>query len=107
MMKVQNLSQLKKALQCGAEYCMVAHRIHPEYIGLVRVVNKVQTNCVYSKIKDQPDHKYSQYNGGLGIRMDFMKTSHYEFGDTVKVYCKSNDKTTPDFEFEILKAGTN
>lgn len=107
MMKIQNLSQLKKALQLGAEYRMVAHRIHPEYIGLVRVVNKVQTNCVYSKIKDQPDHKYSQYNGGLGIRMDFMKTSHYEFGDTVKVYCKSNDKTKPDFEFEILKSGSN
>ena len=107
MMKVQNLSQLKKALQIGAEYRMIAHRIHPEYIGFVRVVNKVQTNCVYSKIKDQPEHKYSQYKGGLGIRMDFLKTSHNEIGDTVKVYCKSNDKTTQDFEFEILKTGTN
>lgn len=107
MMKVQNLSQLKKALQLGAEYRIIAHRIHPEYIGLVRVVNKVQTNCVYSKIKDQPDHKYSQYNGGLGIRMDFEKPAHYEFGDTVKFYCNPNDKTTPDFEFEILNAGSN
>ena len=31
----------------------------------------------------------------------------YEFGDTVKFYCNPNDKTTPDFEFEIFKPGSN
>ena len=103
MIKVQNVSQLKKALQVGAEYRIVSHRVHPEYVGLIRVVNKVQTNCVYSKIKDQPDHIYSVINHGLGVRSDFLKNSHYEFGDTVKVYLDPNDKSVPSYEFEILK----
>lgn len=103
MIKVQNVSQLKKALQVGAEYRVIAHSIHPKYVGLVRVVNKVQTNCVYSKIKDDPEHEYSLCNNGLGVRTDFEKPSCYEFGDTVKVYCNPNDKSVPSYEFEILK----
>ena len=103
MIKVQNVSQLKKALQVGAEYRVVSHRIHPEYVGHIRVVNKVQTNCVYSKIKDQPDHEYSLFNHGLGVRTDFEKLSCYEFGDTVKVYLDKSNSDVPSYEFEILR----
>lgn len=105
MIRVQNVSQLKRALQIGAEYRVIAHRVHPEYVGLVRVVTKVQTNCVYSRIKDQPDHICSVINRGLGVRTDFEKLSCYEFGDTVKVYFNPNDKSVPSYEFEILKSG--
>ncbi len=102
MVKIQNLSQLKKALQVGAEYTMVAHKNRPDCVGLIRVVNAVQSNCVYCKIKNQPVHPYSNMNGGLGIRMDFEKSSHYEFGNTVKFYL-SSDKSSPFYEFVVLK----
>lgn len=105
MVTVKNVSQLKKALQKGAEYRVIAHRVHPEYVGLVRVVNKVQTNCVYSKIKDQPEHRYSVINYGLGVRTDFLKPDNYEFGDTVKVFLDKGNRAEPSYEFEILKSG--
>ncbi len=45
----------------------MAHQYHPDIVGLTRVVTKVQTNGFYSKIKDQPDHKWSTCNQGLGF----------------------------------------
>lgn len=59
---VKNLAHLKRLLQKGATYRITAHRIHPKYVGLIREVNIVQTNAVYSKIKDQPEHPYSKSN---------------------------------------------
>jgi len=103
--KVKNLAHFKKLMQLGTEYRIVAHHIHPEYAGLVRVVTKVQKNCVYSKIKDQPEHEYSLVNNGMGIRMDFEKVSQYAFGDTVKVFIRRGDERIPALELEIMKIG--
>ena len=103
--QVNNLAHFKKLMQLGTEYRIVTHHLHPEYAGLIRVVTKVQKNCVYSKIKDQPEHKYSLVNNGLGIRMDFEKASQYAFGDTVKVFIRRGDERIPAFELEIMKIG--
>ena len=96
---VNNLAHLKRLLQPGAQYRVLRHAIHPDYVGLTRVVSTVQNNAVYSKIKDQPTHHLSACNYGKGVRTDFGKASQYRFGDTVEVMDK-NGKFM--YEFEVL-----
>lgn len=100
---VKTLAHLKHLLQVGAEYRIIAHTIHPEYIGMTRIVSKVQYNAVYCKIKGQPNHRLSLCNNGLGVRTDFEKASQYEFGETVKVFSNSKDGPTLMYEFEVLE----
>lgn len=45
--KVKNLAHLKRLMRLGTEYCTPINYNHPKYNGLIRVVSKVQTNCVY------------------------------------------------------------
>ena len=97
---VKNLSHLKRLLQKGAEFSSVAHAYHPEYIGLIRVVDSVQSKAVYSKIKGQPEHKFSMYNFGKGLRTDFEKADRYIFGNTVKVLDGGGNII---YEFEVLE----
>ncbi len=96
---VKNLAHLKKLLKKGAEVRTVAHAYHPDYIGLIRVVDSVQTNAVYSKVKGQPEHKISLYNGGKGLRTNFEKADRYIFGNTVKIL---NPDGKQIYEFEVL-----
>lgn len=98
--KIKNLAHLKKVLQEGAEYKILDHKNHKDAIGLIRKISVVQSNAVYSRIKDQPDHKYSVCNSGMGLRMDFGKASNYIFGDTVKYLHKSSDDVL--YEFVVL-----
>ena len=59
---IRNLADLKRHIRLGTELVATAHQYHPDIVGLTRVVTKVQTNGFYSKIKDQPDHKWSTCN---------------------------------------------
>jgi len=97
---VKNLAHLKRLLQKGATYRITAHSIHPKYVGLIREVNIVQTNGIYSKIKDQPEHPYSKSNYDKGVYTPFEKASRYIFGDTVSVLDKSGNVM---YEFEVLE----
>ena len=101
-MKINNLAHLKRALHEDAEFRIIRNRKHPETIRLVRRVNKTQTNAVYTVIKDDPENFNSRCNGGSGLRMDFEKSSHYHFGDTVSVFSVPGDKTSLMYEFEVL-----
>lgn len=96
---VNNLAHLKRLFQVGAQYRTLRHAIHPDYVGLIRVVSTVQGNAVYSKIKDQPNHRLSNCNHGKGVRTDFEKASRYRFGDTVEVLDKKGEFM---YEFEVL-----
>lgn len=84
-MKIENLTQLKKALSKGTVIEVVKHELHPAWAGF-RVVNVVQSNCVYVQLYKQPEHLFSKYNGGRGIRMDFAPAAHYVFDDPVAWY---------------------
>lgn len=98
--KVKNLTHLKRLLQPGAQYRTLRHAIHPDYVGLIRVVSTVHGNAVYCKIKDQPDHKLSKCNYGKGVRTDFEKASRYRFGDTVMV---TDALGRFMYEFEVIE----
>ena len=83
---VKNLADFKRHIQPGTEILMKSHSVHPDLIGLTRVVTKVQTNGFYSVIKGQPKNKWSVCNGGNGIRQDFEPASCYRFnGNSIQI----------------------
>ena len=101
---IGSLAALKRAIKPGAELMATYHSKHPEIVGLVRVVTEVQTNGFYSKIKDQPDHKYSAFNYGRGFRSDFEKASNYQFeGSTVRVLDARKGDGSVLCEFEVYE----
>ena len=99
-MKITNLSQLKKALQEGAEFKIIEHYVRPECNGQIRIVKKRQTNGFYSVVKGDPDNRFSKANGGMGSWCEFGKASEWTFVEHVdNVYTCIFAGT---FEIEIL-----
>ena len=78
-LRIKSLADLKRRIEVGTELVATYHKKHPDLVGLTRVVTQVQTNGFYSKIKDQPHHRWSVCNGGMGFRSDFEKASAYRF----------------------------
>ena len=99
---VKNLAELKRFIQPGVEFKTLSQKNHPDLVGLTRVVTTVQTVCFYSKIKDQPNSRFSTDNGGKGFRTDFAKADAYIFdGTTVKVKDTRNKDRGVIYEFEF------
>lgn len=85
-LQIKSLADLKRRIEVGTELVATFHKKHPDLVGLTRVVTQVHTNCFYSKIKDQPDHRWSACNGGTGFRSDYGKASAYRFdGSKIRV----------------------
>lgn len=80
--KIENLSQLKKALTPGTKFQIVEHFIRPEHNGEIRTVTKLQTNAIYSNIPEQPDNKINSTNNGLGYWFEFGKAKEWTFTET-------------------------
>lgn len=83
-LRIKNLADLKRHIKLGTELVATSHQYHPDIVGLTRVVTKVQTNGFYSKIKDQPDHKWSTCNNGVGFWSPYNKAGAYRF-DSFKI----------------------
>ena len=99
---IKNLSELKRFIQPSVEFKTLSQKNHPDLVGLTRVVTTVQTVCFYSKIKDQPNSRFSTDNGGKGFRTDFAKADAYIFdGTTVKVKDTRNKDRGVIYEFEF------
>ena len=99
---IKNLAELKHFIQPGVEFKTLSQKNHPDLVGLTRVVTTVQTVCFYSKIKDQPNSRFSTDNGGKGFRTDFAKADAYIFdGTTVKVKDTRNKDRGVIYEFEF------
>ena len=66
---VRNLAHLNSLMTTGRCFCVISHKFRKDVEGLIRVVWHVQKNAVYSKIKDQPNHKYSlcNYESGKAV----------------------------------------
>ena len=98
----KNLAELKRFIQPGVEFKTLSQKNHPDLVGLTRVVTTVQTVCFYSKIKDQPNSRFSTDNSGKGFRTDFAKADDYIFDDTtVKVKDTRNKDRGVIYEFEF------
>ena len=101
-LEIRNLAGLKRVIKPGVELMATYHAKHPEIVGLVRVVTEVQTNAFYSKIKDQPEHKYSTCNYGEGFRSDFGKAADYRFdGTTIRVLDARKGDGSVLYELEV------
>ena len=100
---IHNLAELKRQIVPGTEIKTLSHANHPDMTGLIRVVNEVHTNCFYSFIKDQPEHKWSRCNYGKGFRTDFAKASEYEFdGDTIRLINPRTKDGSILMEFQVF-----
>ena len=101
-LRIKNLAELKRLIKPGTEIRATYHSKHPEIVGLTRVVTTVQTNCFYSKIKDQPEHKYSTMNHGMGLRSDFEKAGMYRFsGGSITVLDPGSTEPKVLYEMEV------
>ena len=99
---IKNLAGLKRFIQPGVEFKTLIQKNYPDLVGLTRVVTTVQTVCFYSKVKDQPNSRFSTDNGGKGFRTDFAKADAYIFdGTTVKVKDTRNKDRGVIYEFEF------
>lgn len=95
-------ADLMRHISVGTEIVATAHAYHPDLIGLTRVVTKVQTDGFYSKIKGQPEHKWSTCNHGRGFFTPYSKASFYRFnGGTVQVLNSRLEDGSVLYEMEV------
>ena len=105
-MAFKNLADLKRYIKVGTEFKATSHKYHPDIVGLTRVVTKVQTNGFYSKIKDEPNHRFSACNNGKGFFTEFGKAGGYIFdGSMVKVLDKRGENGVI-YELEFYRENT-
>ena len=79
---IKNLSQLKKVMAGKPRIEITGHCL-PEYVGQVRQVTLANTAAFYSSMYDQPDHKISRANNGLGSQMMWSKAPFWVFRDGI------------------------
>lgn len=105
-MAFKNLAELKRYIKVGMEFKATSHKYRLDIVGLTRVVTKVQTNGFYSKIKDEPDQRFSACNNGKGFFTEFDKAGGYIFdGSTVKVLDKRGENGVI-YELEFYRENT-
>lgn len=85
---IENLNQLKKAINDRRQFIIVEQYIKPQFVGEIREITKVQSNAFYSKATNRPDSETLNYNGGLGSFFQFGKASNWKFENGL---CKYSD----------------
>ena len=101
-LRISNLADLKRHIKTGTELVATSHQYHPDIVGLTRVVTKVQTNGFYSKIKDQPEHKWSACNHGKGFWSPYAKAGAYHFtGTSIQVFNTRKNDGSVLYEMEL------
>ena len=101
-LQISSLAELKRYLQPGMELEVSYHSKHPGLVGLRRVITKVQSNAYFTVVKDQPEHRYSDCNNGMGFRSDIYKASCYRFdGSKITVLDSRKMDGTVLYEMEV------
>ena len=107
-LQIKNLADLKRHIKLGTELVATSHQYHPDIVGLTRVVTKVQTNGFYSKIKGQPDHKWSTCNNGVGFWSPYNKAGAYRFdGSKIQVLNSRKNDGSVLYEMELYDGEQN
>lgn len=102
LVAIKSLAELKRFIRPGVEFKTLRQEKHPDLVGLTRMVTEVRTVCFYSKIKGQPNSRFSTDNGGKGFRTDFGKAEDYIFdGTTVKLKDTRSKDHSVFCEFEF------
>ena len=105
-MAFKNLAELKRYIKLGTEFKATRHKYHPDIVGLTRVVTKVQTNGFYSKIKDEPNHRFSDCNGGKGFFTELGKAGGYIFDGTAGKVLDKRGENGVIYELEFYRENT-
>lgn len=105
-MAFKNLAEMKRYIKLGTEFKATRHKYHPDIVGLTRVVTKVQTNGFYSKIKDEPNHRFSDCNGGKGFFTELGKAGGYIFDGTAVKALDKRGENGVIYELEFYRENT-
>ena len=92
---VNNLSQLKKSLQRGAQFRVIDHG-RPECVGEERQVTYANSQGFYSVVPGNPNCRTSLANQGRGSHLYWSKAPFWEFKDGVCSLYASDARRTKD-----------
>lgn len=93
---IKNLSQLKKKLNKGARFCVLAHG-RPECVGEEREVTYANTQGFYSIVPGNPDCRTSLANDGRGSHLWWSRAPFWEFDNGVCTLYASDIKRAPEY----------
>lgn len=99
-MMIKNLAELKRALGAGHPFEIVEHFIRQDFTGQKRVVQKMQTNGMYTGIYGDPNAEISKANYGKGYWADFGKASEWTF---VNGLCQQKKGDRPVWSIRVLE----
>lgn len=102
---IKNLSQLKKSLQKGTQFRVLAHG-RPECVGEQREVTYANSQGFYSVVPGNPDCRTSLANNGRGSHLWWSKAPFWEFTEGVCTLYSSDQKRSPEYvimSMEVMK----
>lgn len=99
---IKNLSQLKKKLNKGAQFRVLAHG-RPECVGEEREVTYANTQGFYSIVPGDPNCRTSLSNDGRGSHLWWSKAPFWEFDNGVCTLYASDTKRTPEYVILSMK----
>ena len=102
---INNLNQLKKALQPGAKFTFTSHW-REDSIGAERVVNKANSAAVYSYDANNPDSPVNRANGGDGYELRFGCANNWTFKNGIATFykiCHPGQDPKPMFALKLLE----
>jgi len=107
--KVKNLSQLKRFLTEGAEFCIVEHCRSKELIGERRRVNYVNTTGIYTIVTSDPEHMTLKANRGKSSFLGWSQSAFWDFRDdgVCALYSSASEKTPENLIIAIRLTSGN
>lgn len=100
---IENLSQLKKAINNKQQFRVVRQYVKPQFEGEIREITKTQSNAFYSKAINNPNSETLNYNGGLGSILWYGNSKNWKFENGLCKYSDIHgDKVYPLIEIEFI-----
>lgn len=96
MGEIKNLAQLKRHLKPGAAFEITKHW-KETLSGHIRQVKEVNTQGIYSVLRDFPESDISLANGGRGVYLGWGRASHWEFAKGLCILYRSETRSVENF----------
>ena len=102
---IKNLAQLRRELQPGRMFEVLAHQMRPDFTGQLRVVKQCQTNGLYSGLAHDLTHDISLANHGKGIWLAFNRAKDWQFEEG-RCTCYDPYTHAPCMTFRVVDSAT-
>lgn len=100
MKPIQSLAHLKRSLYVGATFEITKHwkETLTEHI---RQVKEVNTQGIYSILRDFPESSISQANNGRGVYLPWGKASAWRFSDGICIRYRNETHSEENFVLSL------